>query len=104
MKTRCSWAWFVLFLMAIAAVAQPYNEAQFKGMQWRGIGPYRGGRVLAVTNHRKTSPLAFRKIAHEAARAAGREISQLKDLPSALDCPPGPTGPFPAKSMLITVK
>jgi 23S rRNA (cytosine1962-C5)-methyltransferase len=63
-----------------------------------------GGRVLAVTNHRKTSPLAFRKIAHEAARAAGREISQLKDLPSALDCPPGPSGPFPAKSMLITVK
>jgi 23S rRNA (cytosine1962-C5)-methyltransferase len=62
------------------------------------------GRVLAVTNHRKTSPLAFRKIAHDAARAAGREISQLKDLPSALDCPPGPRGPFPAKSMLITVK
>jgi 23S rRNA (cytosine1962-C5)-methyltransferase len=62
------------------------------------------GRVLAVTNHRKTSPLAFRKIAHDAARAAGREISQLKDLPSALDCPPGPAGPFPAKSMLITVK
>ncbi len=62
------------------------------------------GRVLAVTNHRKTSALAFRKIAHDAARAAGREISQLKDLPAALDCPPGPAGPFPAKSMLITVK
>ncbi len=62
------------------------------------------GRVLAVTNHRKTSPLAFRKLAHDAARAAGREISQLKDLPSALDCPPGPAGPFPAKSMLISVK
>ena len=62
------------------------------------------GRVLAVTNHRKTSPLAFRKIAHDAARAAGREISQLKDLPSALDCPPGPAGPFPAKSMLISVR
>jgi len=62
------------------------------------------GRVLAVTNHRKTSPQAFRKIAHDAARAAGREISQLKDLPSALDCPPGPSGPFPAKSMLISVK
>jgi len=31
------------------ASAQPYNEGQFKGMQWRDIGPYRGGRVLAVT-------------------------------------------------------
>jgi 23S rRNA (cytosine1962-C5)-methyltransferase len=64
----------------------------------------RDGRVLAVTNHRKTSPQAFRKIVHDAARAAGREISQLKDLPSPLDCPPGPSGPFPAKSVLISVK
>ena len=62
------------------------------------------GRVLAVTNHRKTSAQAFRKIVHEAARAAGREISQLKDLPAPLDCPPGPAGPFPAKSVLISVK
>lgn len=62
------------------------------------------GRVLAVTNHRKTSPLAFRKVVHDAARAAGREITQLKDLPSPLDCPPGPGGPFPAKSVLISVQ
>src|SRR6266481_8444531 len=44
--------WCVLiFVLAlgVGAVAQPFNEAQFKGMQWRGIGPYRGGRVLAVT-------------------------------------------------------
>src|SRR5215471_15451652 len=34
---------------ALTAAAQSYNEAQFKGMQWRSIGPYRGGRVLAVT-------------------------------------------------------
>jgi len=62
------------------------------------------GRVLAVTNHRKTSPQAFRKIVHDAARASGREISQLKDLPSPLDCPSGTAGPFPAKSVLISVK
>lgn len=61
-------------------------------------------RVLAVTNHRKTSPAAFRKMAHDAARAARREIVQLKDLASPLDCPPGPAGPFPAKSMLISVQ
>ena len=50
MNSRCGWVWCVLLLaLAVCAAAQPYNEAQFKGMQWRGIGPYRGGRVLAVT-------------------------------------------------------
>jgi photosystem II stability/assembly factor-like uncharacterized protein len=27
----------------------PVNESLFKALQWRGIGPYRGGRALAVT-------------------------------------------------------
>ncbi len=27
----------------------PINQALFKALQWRGIGPYRGGRALAVT-------------------------------------------------------
>ncbi len=63
-----------------------------------------GGRVLAVTNHRKTSLSMFRKLARDAARDAGREIMQLKDLPSPLDCPPGPNGPLPAKSVLISLK
>jgi len=31
-----------------AWAADPYNESLFKGMQWRSVGPYRGGRVLAV--------------------------------------------------------
>src|SRR5271155_2008806 len=39
--------WPVLVL-AISAAAQPYSGSQFAGMKWRGIGPYRGGRVLAV--------------------------------------------------------
>jgi photosystem II stability/assembly factor-like uncharacterized protein len=39
----------LLVTLAIGAAAQSYNEAQFKGMKWRDIGPYRGGRVLAVT-------------------------------------------------------
>ncbi|HUO33520.1 MAG TPA: hypothetical protein VMU43_00870 [Candidatus Acidoferrum sp.] len=38
---------FVLF--APALFAQTYNQTLFSGMKWRGIGPYRGGRVLAVT-------------------------------------------------------
>ena len=29
--------------------AQPIDPALFKAMRWRGIGPYRGGRALAVT-------------------------------------------------------
>src|SRR5258706_14298196 len=52
MKSQRLIVWCVLiFVLAlgVGAVAQPYNEAQFKGMQWRSVGPYRGGRVLAVT-------------------------------------------------------
>lgn len=94
----------------------PSFSTSGKGKTFRVEGGYQGalervlavleadGRVLAVTNHRKTSLQAFRKIAHDAARAAGREITQLKDLPSPLDCPPGSDGPFPAKSVLISVK
>ena len=50
MNSRRVWVACVFVLaLAACAAAQPYNEQQFKGMQWRGIGPYRGGRVLAVT-------------------------------------------------------
>jgi photosystem II stability/assembly factor-like uncharacterized protein len=38
----------VLALMSGAAFTQTYNDSLFKGMKWRSIGPYRGGRVLAV--------------------------------------------------------
>ncbi len=31
-----------------SAAAPQYNQALFSGMQWRNIGPFRGGRVLAV--------------------------------------------------------
>src|SRR5438128_12638620 len=34
---------------AVTVSAQQYNENLFKGMKWRSIGPYRGGRVLAVS-------------------------------------------------------
>src|SRR5438128_6519640 len=35
--------------LGFAAMAQSFSEAQFKGMKWRDVGPFRGGRVLAVT-------------------------------------------------------
>jgi photosystem II stability/assembly factor-like uncharacterized protein/uncharacterized protein YdcH (DUF465 family) len=41
---------FAAFLLLAGAVwGQPYSENSFKGMKWRSIGPYRGGRVLAVS-------------------------------------------------------
>ena len=36
-------------LLSMMAVAQQYNPEQMKGLKWRLVGPYRGGRVLAVT-------------------------------------------------------
>ena len=39
----------VSFVGQIAFAASKYDESLFKGMKWRSIGPYRGGRVLAVT-------------------------------------------------------
>jgi 23S rRNA (cytosine1962-C5)-methyltransferase len=62
-----------------------------------------GGRLLAITNHRKTSRERLRKLLHGAARSAGRRVAQMKDLPSPLDCPPLPTGPHPSKSVLVTL-
>jgi photosystem II stability/assembly factor-like uncharacterized protein len=40
-----------LFVTATVGVvaAQQYNDSQMKGMKWRLVGPFRGGRVLAVT-------------------------------------------------------
>jgi photosystem II stability/assembly factor-like uncharacterized protein len=39
----------LLLMSAVTAAAQGYSEDLFKGMKWRAIGPFRGGRVLAVT-------------------------------------------------------
>lgn len=63
-----------------------------------------GGRLLAVTNHRKTTRERLRKLLREAAGDAGRRIRQLKDLASALDCPPAWTDELPSKSVLVTVE
>jgi 23S rRNA (cytosine1962-C5)-methyltransferase len=60
-----------------------------------------GGRLLAVTNHRKTSRERLRKLLHDALRDAGRQAAQMKDLGSPLDCPPSPDGPHPSKSVLV---
>src|SRR5207248_7260317 len=39
----------MLFLIALTANAQQIDSKTYGGMKWRLVGPYRGGRVLAVT-------------------------------------------------------
>jgi photosystem II stability/assembly factor-like uncharacterized protein len=39
----------ILAISAISVSAQQFNDATMKGMKWRLVGPFRGGRVLAVT-------------------------------------------------------
>ncbi len=63
-----------------------------------------GGRLFAVTNHRKTSRGRLREIVRRAAAEARVDVAQLKDLPAAFDCPDGPDGPVPSKSVLLTRK
>lgn len=63
-----------------------------------------GGRLLAVTNHRGTSVGALRKLLRAAAERAGRKIEAIRDQASQLDCPEHPDGPFPSKSVLLTVR
>lgn len=62
-----------------------------------------GGSLLCVTNHRRTSLARLRQLVRRAAAEEGRELAQLKDLPSQLDCPPGTDGPSPSKSVMARV-
>lgn len=63
-----------------------------------------GGRLLACTNHHDIARMKFRRWLHEAARAAGREATQAKDLPSPSDFPPAPGGHVHLKSVLVTLR
>ncbi len=63
-----------------------------------------GGRILACCNHRGMARQKLRRLVHEGARAAKREVVQLKDLPEAPDFP-GVGGRDPhMKSMLLTLR
>jgi 23S rRNA (cytosine1962-C5)-methyltransferase len=84
----------------------PFNVREHYGLAaeraLRVLSP--GGRLLAVTNHRKTSLGRLRRTLRDAAARARVDVRQLKDLPSALDCPDGPDGPVPSKSVLVTLQ
>ncbi len=62
-----------------------------------------GGALLACANHRKMVRAKFRRYLHEAARAAGREAAQLKDLPDPSDFPPPAGQECHLKSALLTL-
>ena len=68
----------------------------------RVLGPE--GTLLAVTNHRKTSPARLRAMLLEAAERVGRPVSSLRAAKSAIDCPDVALDPHPSKSawMVLT--
>jgi 23S rRNA (cytosine1962-C5)-methyltransferase len=66
------------------------------------LGP--GGRALLVTNHRKTTVEQLRQLARRVAETQQRQLRQLKTLASATDCPAGPDGPLPSKSLWLVLE
>jgi 23S rRNA (cytosine1962-C5)-methyltransferase len=63
-----------------------------------------GGKILACCNHRGMPRKKLRRLIHEGARDAAREVVQLKDQPDALDFP-GVVGRDPhMKSLLLTLR
>ena len=61
-----------------------------------------GAKILACCNHRGVPRGKLRRMIHEGARAAKRELSQLKDLPDSPDFPPPPGREPYMKSLLAT--
>ncbi|WP_437479790.1 class I SAM-dependent methyltransferase [Sorangium sp. So ce1014] len=62
-----------------------------------------GGRLLACTNHRGIVRAKFRRHLHEAAREAGCDVVQMKDLPDPIDFPSEPGMEPHLKSVLASV-
>jgi len=89
---------------ASSAGGAPFSVAKGYGLlaerTLRLLAP--GGTLLAVTNHRATSVGRLRRTLREAAARADVTITQLRDLTPGLDCPDGPDGPVPSKSVLVT--
>jgi 23S rRNA (cytosine1962-C5)-methyltransferase len=63
----------------------------------------KGGVLLACSNHRQVTAARFRKFLHEAARQAGREVVQAKDVPTPKDFPPPPLGESHLKTLWVTL-
>ncbi|WP_437990345.1 class I SAM-dependent methyltransferase [Sorangium sp. So ce145] len=70
-------------------------------LAFRVLAP--GGRLLACTNHRGIARARFRRHLHEAAREAGCDVVQMKDLPDPVDFPSEPGAESHLKSVLASV-
>jgi 23S rRNA (cytosine1962-C5)-methyltransferase len=64
----------------------------------------RGGRLLCVTNHTKTTPAALVATIRAAADEVGVCLRTVKRLSPGLDVPDGPNGPFPSKAVYVEVE
>ncbi len=61
------------------------------------------GQLLAVTNHRKTSPAALRRLVLDEAQRARRAFESAKLMVPGHDCPSGSEGPYPSKSVWLSL-
>ncbi len=75
------------------------DYAELAAEALRVVAPH--GSLLACTNHRGIGRQRFRRSLFEAARAAGREAVQVKDLPELPDYPVAPGGEAHMKSALV---
>lgn len=62
-----------------------------------------GGALLACTNHRGISAQRFRRVLFDAARAARRDVTQVKDIPEPPDFPVPLGGVGHMKTALVTL-
>jgi 23S rRNA (cytosine1962-C5)-methyltransferase len=62
------------------------------------------GVLLACSNHRQVNAARFRRFLHDAARTAGRVITQAKDVPTPRDFPPPLGGESHLKSVWVTIE
>ncbi|HRI66228.1 MAG TPA: class I SAM-dependent methyltransferase [Polyangium sp.] len=79
-------------------------ESDYKklaAMAMRVLSP--GGRLLACTNHKGIGPGKFRRVLQDAARDAGRTISQIKDWPAPEDVPAEPGKDVQLKSVFVVL-
>jgi 23S rRNA (cytosine1962-C5)-methyltransferase len=79
-------------------------ESDYKklaAMAMRVLSP--GGRVLACTNHKGITNGKFRRVLQEAAREAGRTITQMKDWPEPEDVPAEPGKDIQLKTVFVVL-
>ncbi|MCC7540496.1 MAG: class I SAM-dependent methyltransferase [Deltaproteobacteria bacterium] len=82
--------------------AVEHDYATLAASVYRVVAP--GGQALFCTNHRKVVRAKLRRWLHEAARAAGRTVAQMKDLPDPPDYPAAPGCEPHLKSVLVRLE